>query len=293
VCYNRRVPENGTPLPQHTVDRMLCVLEPLGVPAVRNMRLYAPHASTLWWKSQREALGLKEGSPYAVIAPGSRWLSKRWPIERFAELIEPLIRRGFAKVIVIGSAPEREQMAPLLGTMTNDELRMTNGDATDTDSSLVTRHSSFLTDLVGRTTIAQTMAIVAGAEIVIANDSAPLHMAVGFDRQCIGLFGPTDPEMVGPYGRAECVVRAYAAPNQAGAVQPNFKDEKLGDSLMRLISTAMVLQSIDRVLALWPQRGTCVGNQVLGVRGERAAQALSPDHISSSVGRGLEPKAAT
>ena len=61
--------------------------------------------------------------------------------------------------------------------------------------------------LAGRASIGRTMAVIERADIVIANDSAPMHMAVGFDRPLVALFGPTDPSEVGPYGRSDVVVR--------------------------------------------------------------------------------------
>ncbi len=261
VCYNRRVPARSAPLPRHTVDQMLCVLEPLQAEPVHDMRLYVSRAKAEWWYGQCAEFGLNDAAtarsatatslvvPYAVIAPGSRWHSKRWPIERFADLIEPLLKRGFARVIVIGSPSECEQIRPL-----RERFGLPAGEA-DTPP----RVDHPIINLVGRTSIGQTMALIAGAGLVIANDSAPLHIAVGFDRPCVALFGPTDPEEVGPYGMAECVVRGYqprpdGRAGAAGRAEPRFKDARLGDSLMRLISTAMVLQRVDRVLALWPTR---------------------------------------
>jgi ADP-heptose:LPS heptosyltransferase len=68
-------------------------------------------------------------------------------------------------------------------------------------------------DLVGKTTVGQLMALVQGASLVIANDSAALHMAVGFDRPSVGLFGPTRLELVGPYQK-------HAPRSKAVVIQP-------------------------------------------------------------------------
>lgn len=221
--YNVRLPrQRATPLPVHTVDQMLLLVQELGIEVVRDMRLYVADDHQQWWKAQREELDLRD-EPYAVIAPTSRWPSKRWPIERFAQLMEPLAKRGFGRVIVIGSPTELAQV-----------------------HSLVANAPPFIVNLVGKTNIGQTMAVIAGAGLVIANDSAPLHMAVGFDRPLVGLFGPTDPAIVGPYQRADCVVRGYH-PSPGETI--NFKSAKLGDSLMRFISTAAVIQKIDEVMS--------------------------------------------
>jgi len=285
LCYNRRVPEDDQPLAVHTVDRMMSLLAPLGIAARHDMRLYAPPAAQAWWDEYRARLGQAAGDAYAVIAPGSRWISKRWPIDRFADLVEPLLRRGFQRVLVIGSPAERDQARPLTERFGSSACRIENGAAASNPS------GASIIDLVGATSIGQTMALVAGAGLVIANDSAPLHMAVGFDRPCVALFGPTDPAAVGPYRRAECVVRAF---QPKADERINYKDDRLGDSLMRLISSAMALQAIDRVLSLWPQRDRTVVTA-------SQAPATEPDAVRNNgspmplidIPRGLAPRTAS
>lgn len=287
VGYNCRVPEDDSPLPAHTVERMLALLAPLGVPARRDMRLYVPPAAVQWWSAQRQAWGIRPAKPYAVLAPGSRWVSKRWPINRFADLVEPLFKRGFERVLIVGSPSEREQISPLNARFGGHVF---DPGANDSDAPA---GEAPVIDLVGHTSIAQTMALIAEAGVVIANDSAPLHMAVGFDRPSVALFGPTDPAAVGPYARAECVVRAYQP--TAGESEPaNYKDDRLGDSLMRLISTSLVLQTLDRVLALWPQRGGRPDDLSPPARAASPGPANHPPAVDvTTLPRGFEPKAAS
>lgn len=247
IGYNRKVPvvRRAAP-PVHTVDQMMALVEALGIDSggERDMRLYVPEGARQWWSDKRRELqmvadGSADHAGYAVIAPTARWPSKRWPIDRFAQLIEPLAMRGFSRVIVIGAPGEEEQVRELF-----------------------TRSSPFVINYIGKATIAQTMAIIADAGLVIANDSAPLHMAVGFDRPCIGLFGPTDPAFVGPYQREDSVIRGY---NAAGRPHINFKDATLGDSLMRFISTTAVIQKIDAVLASRADAAKRIGAASRGV----------------------------
>ena len=44
--------------------------------------------------------------------------------------------------------------------------------------------------------------------LVVGNDSGPLHVAVALGRPVVGIYGPTDPAFVGPYGQLEHVVWA-------------------------------------------------------------------------------------
>jgi lipopolysaccharide heptosyltransferase I len=201
----------------HTVDEMLSLVELLAVPAVRCLRLYVPEADRHWWQEARPA------GRYAVLAPTSRWVSKRWPAARWRDLIDPLLERGFDSVVLIGAPGEVEQVMEVCPAVECDERRV---------------------NLAGRTTVGQTMAIVERADLVIANDSAPLHMAVGLASPCVGLFGPTDPARVGPYGRPESVIRAPLEPRDQVV---GFKDRQLGDRLMRRITMDDVLERVDRV----------------------------------------------
>lgn len=223
LAYNHRHPASPRP---HTVDEMLWLLECEGIEVVRDMQLHAPQEDVAWWQEQRAELGV--AGEYVVLAPTSRWASKRWPIDLWCELLEPLKARGLSQVVVIGAPNERAQVQKLV------EL-------------------PDVTDLVGASSVGQTMAVIRSASLVVANDSAPLHMAVGFARPTVALFGPTDPARVGPYRLDHAVIRA---PLPEDGRRINFRDDSLGDSLMRKISPAAVVERIDEALATAEHAGT-------------------------------------
>ena len=90
------------------------------------------------------------------------------------------------------------------------------------------------------------MVAIESSELVVSNDSAALHMAVGFAHRgvrCVGLFGPTDPAKVGPYGMDHVVVRAPQPEGQS----VNYRDRSLGDSIMRGIRLEHVVDKIESV----------------------------------------------
>ncbi len=209
------------PTSSHIVDQMLELMEREGFQPVRDMRLYTPSDAAAWWAEERARADIH--SPYAVLATTSRWESKRWPIDRWKSLIDPLRARGFRKIIIIGGPTEREQIAALF------------------DDS-----SSAVIDLVARCTVGQTMAVIEQAGLVIANDSAPLHMAVGFDRPVVALFGPTDPAFVGPYRREDSVLRVFDPARDGGI---HFRRGDRGGELMSRITVEMVMEKVDAVLS--------------------------------------------
>ena len=211
-----------SPAAVHTVERMMSLLTAEGLDPVYDMRLYAAADDMAWWAAQQAGHRGGAGAPYAVLAPTSRWPSKRWPQSSWISLIAPLRERGFERLVLIGAPSERDQIARIIGD----------------------GREPAIVDLVGRTDVGRLLAVIAGAGLVIANDSAPLHVAVGFDRPCVGLYGPTDAARVGPWGVTDGVVRAVPVHDRT----TNFKDRRIGDSLMRLIEPATVLEHVDRVL---------------------------------------------
>jgi heptosyltransferase-1/heptosyltransferase-2 len=191
--YTHAVPRRWV----HTVDHMLSLLEPLGrvMPAGGSTgrlpaawQLACPAEALTWAAEQPWAGGGgRDGGRNVVLAPTSRWAAKAWPIERFDALAARLLGRGLCeRVLVVGGPGEQAQCRPLLERAAADPR---------------------VVDLVGRTSIGQLMAVIRGAALVVANDSAAVHMAAGFDRPLVALYGPTDLAKVGPFLRGADAVQ--------------------------------------------------------------------------------------
>jgi heptosyltransferase-1/heptosyltransferase-2 len=216
LFYTRR--ERGSE-GQHTVDRMLALVRRAGVEPAADMRLYPPAEDQTAVRTDP-----RFGEAFAVVAPTSRWPGKQWPAERFETVVRRLLGEGLvARVAVVGGAGERGQCGPLL------ELAARDGR---------------VLDLVGGTSIGKLMAIVERSSLVLANDSAALHMAVGFDRPLVALFGPTRVERVGPYGRAADVIQ-HAEPGD----RLDHKRDHAGRLLMERIGVDEVYEACAARLA--------------------------------------------
>jgi lipopolysaccharide heptosyltransferase I len=199
----------------HAVDRMLMLAQAAGAEPAYDMRLYTAPEDRAWVAARPE---LSDGC--AVIAPTTRWPGKQWPMERFAELARRLLSgelgRRIGHVAVVGSPPEREQCAELLSLAKND---------------------SRIIDLVGETSVGQLLALIERSSLLIGCDSAAVHMAVGFDRPFVALYGPTRVERVGPYGRSSHVVQRLIPGDSR-----DHKDDEAGQILMRRITVEDVLE---------------------------------------------------
>ncbi len=119
-----------------------------------------------------------------LVAPGSVWGTKRWGVDGYAALIGRLRRQG-RRLLLIGSGGERELCARIAG-----EAGLPEGE-----------------NLAGELDLAELLALVALASRVIANDSAPLHLAESVGTPVTAIFGPTVPEFgFGPRGSDSRVV---------------------------------------------------------------------------------------
>ncbi len=178
IFLNMRV---DAPRTLHTVDRMLKLAQAVDADVSNpDMQLYTG-------QDELSQVIIEYPERYAVIAPTSRWPGKCWSIERFTELSRRLIEHPEVdRIIVVGGPGERLSCTPLLD--------------------LASEHPH-ITDRVGSTSISQLMAIISRAQLVVANDSAALHMAVGFNRKLVALLGPTESSLVGPYQHDQDVIQ--------------------------------------------------------------------------------------
>jgi len=200
------------PKSMHAVDRMLALMETAGARPTDDMRLYTSE------EHRAEAVELlgDRRKRMVLIAPTSRWASKRWAIDRFNALTERLLKEGVDRIVVVGGPDERTQCTPLL---------------------LLADREPRVVDLVGKTSIGTLLAVVERAGVVVANDSAVMHMGVGLDRPLVGLFGPTRIELVGPYRRDDDVIQ-----HVGGHDTFDHKDDK-NAALMERISVDEVFET--------------------------------------------------
>jgi ADP-heptose:LPS heptosyltransferase len=136
-----------------------------------------------WWglKADPAALALarppeRPAVPGAVVIhPGAASGSRRWPARRFAAVARVLSAAGHP-VVITGTTGERslaQEVARLAGLPPRSVL-------------------------AGRTGLAGLAALVAGAALVISNDTGTAHLAVAFGTPSVTLFGPVSPRLWGP-----------------------------------------------------------------------------------------------
>ena len=129
--------------------------------------------------------GVRMGHTLVALCPGStNSRAKRWPVERYASLADRFIEELGTDVLLIGSADEQ-------GVSLEVQARM--------------RHKPFM--LTGRTNLAESVAILSLADLLITNDTGPAHIASALNRPTLVIFGPTDPRTTRPYSPVAQIIR--------------------------------------------------------------------------------------
>ena len=143
-----------------------------------------------------QKLELALDRPVAVFCPGAEYgPAKRWPVAYYAETAQRLIAKGF-QVWLIGSGKDREVAGQIVG-LGNPAAR----------------------NLCGSTDLADAIALLSCADLVISNDSGLMHLAAAQDRPMIAIFGSSSPEFTPPLSKEAMVVRLDIA------CSPCFKRE--------------------------------------------------------------------
>lgn len=182
---------------------------------------------THWLKEQLTGAGIKK---YAVVSPAASKAERNWLPERYAELIEYIQQKGLS-VILCG------------GPSTLD---------LETSESILKLTDKVTLNLVGKTTLTQMLAVLNQAEVVIAPDTGPAHMATTQGTPVIGLYAHSNPRRTGPYLSIEQTASVYdeLALEQFGKpwqALPWGKRVK-GKSLMQKISLETVIDRLNQVI---------------------------------------------
>ncbi|MBF0619798.1 MAG: glycosyltransferase family 9 protein [Candidatus Omnitrophica bacterium] len=126
--------------------------------------------------------GLKD---YILIAPGAADQKKRWTAAGFAALIRHFLHEGGRQVVIVGDQKDRLFAEEILKGLPGGIINIS-----------------------GLTTLLELAGVIERAALCVTNDSGIMHMASYLDRPIVALFGPTDPELYGPWSTTSRVVQS-------------------------------------------------------------------------------------
>ncbi|MGF1730700.1 glycosyltransferase family 9 protein [Photobacterium kasasachensis] len=210
----------------HVLDGFIAFAQTIGIEDTNpRWELELSQADQDWAKQYSDS------APVLVIVPAASKAFKNWTADGYAKVAEHAVARGM-KVILAGSPAEVEiQLAEQVCQQSNVPL----------------------TNLVGKSSLKQMLALLAEAKLVIAPDTGPAHMAVATNTPVIGLYAHHNPKRTGPYRYLDYVVSAYQEAIEAETGKQlselSWRSRVKDPDAMQRIRAEAVITMLDKALS--------------------------------------------
>jgi lipopolysaccharide heptosyltransferase II len=180
-AYNIVVDPRGGKV--HNTQFNLDALEAIGVPIVdRTVQFRFSREDEAYVDRFLEG-AFRGGERIAGINMGGGWYTKRWGLEHYAALADRLVDDFNVRILLLwgpGQFADAERV-----------------------QALMKRTAA----IPPATSLKQLGALIRHCSFVVSNDSGPMHLAAAVGTPVLGIFGPTNPALQGPYGSQHLTVR--------------------------------------------------------------------------------------
>ena len=179
---------------KHEVEHNLDLLRFIGCDIERDeLELWIGEADEQFATALLRRRDVRSDDLLIALAPGAGSPKRQWPIERFGALATWLTEEFAAKVLIVGGPGEEPLGRELASTLDDRGI-----------------------DVVGRTTIGQSAALLRQCQLFIGNDSGPMHVAAAtgvpvIEISCHPRGGSpqhdNSPKRFGPWGKGHIVIQ--------------------------------------------------------------------------------------
>ncbi len=188
MLVNRRVRRSA----RHMVDTYLELLSPwqetkLGR-AEFQMPIY-PEAENI--PGILQASGIEPDEHFACLTPGAGWVSKLWPVDRYAAVARYIKSKHDLRTLILWSGDSERTMAEEIASLSGDTAVV-----------------------APKTSLTELAEVARLAKLFLASDTGPLHIAAAIGAPCVGLFGPTWSDEAGPYGTSNISIQSPKLPGK-------------------------------------------------------------------------------
>ena len=214
---------------RHEVERILCIMRAFTLePDACDRTLHVAFSPAAQDNAQRflDRAQITPEDPVFIVCPGSVWYTKRWTVAGYAALVRTLAQE-YGRVVLCGGPTD----VPIAQEI---ESRANVPD---------------LLNVTGQADLQTFMALIDRAQVVISNDSAPMHLAVARQVPVVAIFCATTPSLgYGPYAKNAVVVEKedlFCRPcrRHGGPSCPRGTEE-----CMQLVTVQDVLAGIKHIL---------------------------------------------
>ncbi|MBD1558493.1 glycosyltransferase family 9 protein [Vibrio sp. S9_S30] len=178
---NIKVPSPNTP---HVLDGLMAFNPVLGVPnGDPKWLLSYPEPASLWAQSH-----LLTDKRNLVIVPGASKAYKNWTTQGYVDVIHHADQLGWNIILAGSPSPAEQELA----------------------QSILQSLKTPVTNLVGKSSLLEMLALLDHCDLVVAPDTGPIHMANAMNTPVIGLYAHHNPARTGPYVYQHYVVSVWA-----------------------------------------------------------------------------------
>jgi len=180
------------------------------------------------------------GGPILAVAPAANWVGKTWPVERFALMAVQLLQKGGpfenGRLLILGGPDDSRASEPLRRSLPRERW----------------------IDLTGQVDLLTAYACLKRARLFVGNDSGLMHLAAAAGAPTLGLFGPSDERLYGPWGQNTRTVRGPRTLAQIQAKDPGLNQpvcHMLDLPATQVVAAARELFAATEAVQAVPRRG--------------------------------------
>jgi len=180
LFVNRRIAKQKEP---HVLDGFMAFAQVVGVSDINPVwDMPLPRADDEWAKAR-----FNEKKRTLVISPAASKAERNWNTEGYAAICDHAAKRGWDVILCGGPTATEKEIGENITALCDSTPK----------------------NMIGQTTLKQLLGMVKHADIVLAPDTGPTHMAVAMGTHVIGLYAHSNPGRTGPYFSREYVVSVY------------------------------------------------------------------------------------
>lgn len=172
---------------------------------------------------------------YVCLVPSGSQLDRAWPVERFVEVANHILKKTPLNLVLIGNSPFERSQAEKITEALNKSSRVFN--------------------LTGKTSLEELKVCISQCEFMIAPDTGPAHIASSFNKPVVGIYVHMPTNITGPYNSmAHCVdkyevalKKYYNQTYKASKDKGIPKRIKINEAI-KLITSKEVIEKVEALL---------------------------------------------
>jgi heptosyltransferase-1 len=171
---------------KHAIDRYLDVLIPLGIknaPRIPRLRTLREDDAAI-----EQMLKKEKANTHARLVglfPGAGHPGRRWPLERFVELAERMVRNDDVRIVLFAGPEEREMLKEIRASFPRSTI------------------------IFDRLTIPQLASALARLSVFVSNDTGPMHVATAVGTPVVALLDRPTPNSFIPIEERHRVIYSH------------------------------------------------------------------------------------